>query len=229
MVVRSRGRRKVGRMVSGSARTTVGTVFVSAVLLGSVLGAGNAVAKVGGIQLAGEAHDDCTATISLTNFTNTTFYQPDWWFEQENDPALVNATTIPDDMPPPWREVNGIPWPMARWVGDPPLHSEVAEGVATWPGVPYNTNAQPDGFVSRATIALLETDGAPEPNEDGTMTIYFRVRSGPVTADRLPDPQQLVVTGCRKNGGGGSSGSANGSGNGSSGSGIGSASSGSGS
>lgn len=192
-------------MVSGSARTTVGTVVMSAVLLGSVVGAGNASAKVGGIQLTGVAHDDCTATITLTNFTNTTFYQPDWWFEQENDPAMVNATTIPADMPPPWREVSGIPWPMARWVGDPPLHSEVADGVPTWPGVAYNTNAQPDGFPSQATIALLDADGAPEPNEDGTMTIYFRVRSGPVTADRLPDPQQLVVSGCRKNNGGGSS------------------------
>lgn len=194
-------------MVSSSVGTAVGTVAMSAALFGSVLGAGTASAQTGGIRLVGTANDNCTATITLTNYTNTTFYQPDWWFEQENDPAMVNATTIPAVMPPPWREVNGIPWPMARWVGDPPLHSEVAAGVPVWPGAAYNTNGQPNGFVSAATIDLRAADGAPAPNEDGTMTIYFRVRSGPVTADRLPTPQQLVVSGCRS-GGGSSSGSA---------------------
>ncbi|GAC84902.1 hypothetical protein GP2_027_00470 [Gordonia paraffinivorans NBRC 108238] len=43
--------------------------------------------------------------------------------------------------------------------------------------------------------------GAPGPSVDGTKTIYFRIKTGPQEGDRLPNPQQLVVTGCQKPGG----------------------------
>ncbi|WP_336082673.1 hypothetical protein [Nocardia sp. SSK8] len=183
------------------AATALAIVAVSAA---TMTGAGQAAAQTGGIRLVGEAHGDCTVTITLTNHTNSTFYQPDWWFAEENDPAMVDATTLPDTMPFPWRAVSGIPWPMARWVGDPALHSGVAEGIPTFPGARYDTNAQPEGFVTAGLIDLRAAENAPEPSADGTMTIYFRVKSGPVTADRLPTPQELVVTGCAGKGGGSS-------------------------
>lgn len=181
------------------AATALALVALSA---GTLTGAGAAAAQTGGIRLVGEAHGDCTATITLTNHTNSTYYQPDWWFAEENDPAMVDALTLPETMPFPWREVSGIPWPMARWVGSPALHSGVAEGIPTFPGARYNTNAQPDGFITTATIDLRAAENAPLAAADGTLTIYFRVKSGPVTGDQLRTPQELVVNGCAGGGGG---------------------------
>lgn len=186
---------------------TVAALASIAVAAGTVTGVGEAAAQApGGIRLTGVANDNCTATITLTNHTNSRSYQPDWWFAEEDDPEMVDAMTIPATMPPPWREVFGIPWPMARWVGDPPLTSGVADDVPVFnPGVVgYNRNAQPEGYVTEATIDLRAADNAPTPSADGTMTIYFRVKSGPQTADRLPTPQELVVGGCATNGGGSS-------------------------
>ncbi|GAC69177.1 hypothetical protein [Gordonia soli] len=176
-------------------------LFALAAAVGMALvsmGAGTATAATTGLELSGAARPNCTATITLVNHTNSTNYVPDWWFDQENDPAMVNATTIPATMPSPWREVNGIPWPIARWVGDPALRSGVADGVPVWgtPGVPYRTGAQPEGFTTTKTLDLKTAVGAPAPT-NGTKTIWFRLRTGPQTADRLPTPQKLVVTGCR--------------------------------
>lgn len=181
---------------------------IIAATLASSLGVGTASAATTGLELSGVDNGDCTATITLINHTNATFYQPDWWFDQENDLALVNATELPStSMPSPWRAVNGVPWPIARWVGDPPLGSEVAAGVPVWaPGVnAYLNNAQPDGFASERTINLKTVTAAPPASSDGTKTIWFRLKTGPVTADRLPTPQQLVVHGCADTPGGGSS------------------------
>lgn len=183
------------------ARAGIGLVSM-ALAAGTIAGIGEAAAQTGGIRLVGAANDNCTATITLTNHTNSRHYQPDWWFAEENDPAMIAATTLPETMPPPWRAVSGIPWPIARWVGDPPLHSGVADGIPAFPGSTYNRNAQPDGNVTEATIDLRAVEGAPTPSADGTMTIFFRVRTGPQTADRLPNPQELVVGGCASNGGG---------------------------
>ncbi|MFF2083719.1 hypothetical protein ACFVVM_08070 [Nocardia sp. NPDC058176] len=184
-------------------RARAGVAFVSVALAaGTVAGIGEAAAQTGGIQLAGVANDNCTATITLTNYTNSRFFQPDWWFAEENDLEMVDATGPVADMPPPWRAVPDIPWPIARWVGDPPLHSGVPPEVPSFPDSPYNRNAQPDGNVTQATIDLRAVDGAPTPSADGTMTIYFRVKTGPQTADRLPNPQELIVGGCASNGGG---------------------------
>lgn len=186
-------------MKKTSIRSMCAAVLAAGAVIGGMAGAGTASAAPGGLTLEGVANGDCTATIKVTNHTNSTFFQPDWWFEQENDPAMVNATSIPPEMPAPWREVSGIPWPIARWVGDPPvLTSGLGPGVPSWGGgVPYNRNAQPDGFVTERTIDLATVAGAPAPSAEGTKTIYFRIKTGPQTADRLPTPQQLVVTGCR--------------------------------
>ncbi|GAA1481815.1 hypothetical protein GCM10009624_22550 [Gordonia sinesedis] len=188
---------------SRTRRRSLATVsaVLAAMAAATVTGVGTAAAAGTGVEISGRSNGDCTATITLTNYTNTRFYQPDWWFEQENDPAMVTATTLPPEMPPPWRAVNGIPWPMARWVGSPALSSGVADGVPVWPGSPYRSDAQPDGFVTSATIDLATAADAPAPSANRTKTIYFRVRSGPVTADRRPTPIQLVVTGCKVGGG----------------------------
>lgn len=180
---------------------------VVAATLASSLGVGMASAATTGLDLSGIDSGNCTATITLVNHTNATFYQPDWWFGQENDLALVNAMENPPTMPAPWRAVNGVPWPIARWVGDPPLHSEVGPGVPVWtPGVnAYNSSAQPEGFVTEKTIDLKTVTDAPPAASDGTKTIWFRLKTGPATADRLPTPQQLVVHGCADTPGGGSS------------------------
>lgn len=174
----------------------------TALAAGTIAGIGEAAAQTGGIRLVAAANDNCTVTITLTNHTNSRHYQPDWWFAEENDMAMVDATTLPETMPPPWRAVSGIPWPIARWVGDPPLHSGVAEGIPAFPGSGYNRNAQPEGNITEATIDLRAAEGAPTPSADGTMTIYFRVKSGPNGPDRLPIPQELVVSGCAFHGGG---------------------------
>ncbi|MEO9329527.1 hypothetical protein [Gordonia aurantiaca] len=177
-------------------------LIAGGVVAGGMTGAGAAFADTGGLKLEGVSNGDCTATIKVTNHTNSTYFQPDWWFEQENDPEMVDATSIPPTMEPPWREVAGVPWPIARWVGDPPLSSGLAPGVPSWGnGVAYNRNAQPDGFVTERTIDLNTVSGAPAPSENGTKTIFFRIKTGPQTADRLPNPQQLVVTGCRTSNG----------------------------
>ncbi|MDL9935817.1 hypothetical protein QSJ18_03570 [Gordonia sp. ABSL1-1] len=181
---------------------TIGAAAALTIVSTSVLPTGVAEAAGRGLALTGVSSGNCSATITLTNYTNSRAYQPDWWFEQENDAAMVNAVTIPPTMTPPWREVSGIPWPMARWVGSPPLHSEVADGVPVWPGNPYNSAAQPDGHVTSATIKLKEQANAPAVPKSGSYTIYFRLRSGPVTADRLPTPQRLEVPGCTSKGNG---------------------------
>ncbi|WP_232716810.1 hypothetical protein [Gordonia metallireducens] len=191
-------------MKKSSVRALCATVLAAGVMAGGIAGAGAAsAADPGGVKLEGINNGDCTATIKVTNFTNSTFFQPDWWFEQENDPAMVNATTIPAEMPAPWREVSGIPWPIARWVGDSPaLTSGLDPGIPSWGnGNPYNRNAQPDGFVTQRTIDLKTVTGAPEPSAEGTKTIWFRIKTGPQTADRLPTPQKLVVDGCRSSNG----------------------------
>ncbi|MFC9873997.1 hypothetical protein [Nocardia salmonicida] len=188
-------------------RAGAGVLFTSAVLAaGTVTGVGSAAAQTGGISLLGEAHTNCSFTLTLTNYTNSRNYQPDWWFEAENDPAMVNATGPVADMPPPWRAVNGVPWPIARWVGDPPLTSGVADGVPVFnpPTVGYNRNAQPAGEVTTRTVDLRAVTDAPTP-VDNKLTLYYRVKTGPSAPDRLPTPQQLVVDGCTS--GGGSSGS----------------------
>ncbi|MCK8613813.1 hypothetical protein [Gordonia sp. C13] len=185
-------------------RALCATVLATGVMAGGMTGAGAAFAEdAGGLILPGVNNGDCTATIKVTNFTNSTFFQPDWWFEQENDPAMVNATTIPAEMPAPWHESSGIQWPMARWVGDPPLASGLGPGVDGWGnGNLYSRNAQPDGFVTQRTIDLKTVTGAPEPSAEGTKTIWFRIKTGPQTADQLPAPQKLVVEGCRSSSGG---------------------------
>ncbi|MDV7102122.1 hypothetical protein R4227_18875 [Gordonia amicalis] len=111
-------------------------------------------------------------------------------------------------MTAPWRYVDGIPWPMARWVereDGTRLFSELAPGVQPWPGggVQYNSSAQPDGFVSTATVNLktVTNPAPPAPSPEGTQTIYYRIKSGPQTADRRPTPQELVVTGCKSGSG----------------------------
>lgn len=190
-------------MRKSSMRALCAAVLATGVVAGGMTGAGTASAAPGGLILQGVSNGDCTATIKITNYTNSTYYQPDWWFEQENDPAMVNATSIPAEMSAPWREVSQIPWPIARWVGDSPaLTSGLGPGVPSWGnGNPYNRNAQPDGFVTERTIDLKTVTGAPEPSSDGTKTIWFRIKTGPQTADRLPTPQQLVVDGCRSSNG----------------------------
>ncbi|MFC6009921.1 hypothetical protein [Nocardia lasii] len=200
-------------------RAGAGVVFASGIVVAAtVTGIGSAAAQTGGISIQGEAHTNCSFTITLTNHTNSRNYQPDWWFEEENDPAMVNATGAVADMPPPWRAVGGVPWPIARWVGDPPpLTSGVAEGVPVFnpPAVGYNRNAQPAGEVTTRAVDLRAVTDAPAP-VDNKLTLYYRVKTGPVTADRLPTPQKLVVDGCTSGGGGSSE---SGSGTGSSGSG----------
>lgn len=190
-------------MRTSSMRALCAAMLATGVAAGGMAGAGTAFAAPGGLTLQGVSNGDCTATIKITNYTNSTYFQPDWWFEQENDPAMVNATSIPPEMSAPWREVSGIPWPIARWVGDSPaLTSGLGPGVPSWgSGNPYNRNAQPDGFVTERTIDLKTVTGAPEPSAEGTKTIYFRIKTGPQTADRLPNPQQLVVDGCQSSNG----------------------------
>ncbi|EGD55768.1 hypothetical protein SCNU_05990 [Gordonia neofelifaecis NRRL B-59395] len=186
----------------------------------AVLAAAPGTAGAAGKGTALSAHDngDCTVTITLTNYTNTTYYQPDWWFDQEGPPPANGSD--PADFVSPWREVpsTGTNWPFARWIGDPPLHSEVADGVAKWPGSPYNSSAQPDGYESSATIDPREAENPAPPAvaDDGSYTIWFRINNGPQTADRVP-PASVKVTGCESSGGssdgssGGSSGSTGGS------------------
>ncbi|OZG28911.1 hypothetical protein BH683_012610 [Williamsia sp. 1138] len=187
----------------------------AATVVASFAGAGAASAATKGTEIGGANNGNCTATITEINHTNSTNYQPDWWFEQENDVALVNATQLPASMPTPWRAVNGIPWPIARWVGteSPYLTSGLAPGILPWgSGNPYNGSAQPEGFVTERTIDLKTAVDAPPASADGTKTIWFRIRTGPQTADRAPTPQQLVVTGCEETPGGGSTSGSSGGG-----------------
>lgn len=189
-------------MTKTSMRGLLAAVLAGGIITGGMSGAGVAHADGGGVELEGVSNGDCTATIKVTNYTNSTFFQPDWWFAEENDPDMVNRTDIPATMEPPWREESGIAWPIARWVGDPPLRSGLAPGVPEWDSNNnYNRNAQPDGFLTQQTIDLNAVSGAPGPSADGTKTIYFRIKTGPQEGDRLPNPQQLVVTGCQKPGG----------------------------
>ncbi|WP_312028898.1 hypothetical protein [Gordonia paraffinivorans] len=189
-------------MTKTSMRGLLAAVLAGGIITGGMSGAGVAHADGGGVELEGVSNGDCTATIKVANYTNSTFFQPDWWFAEENDPDMVNRTDIPATMEPPWREESGIAWPIARWVGDPPLRSGLAPGVPEWDSNNnYKRNAQPDGFLTQQTIDLNAVSGAPGPSADGTKTIYFRIKTGPQEGDRLPNPQQLVVTGCQKPGG----------------------------
>ncbi|MFW0790627.1 hypothetical protein [Gordonia sp. CPCC 205333] len=164
---------------------------------------GNSASAAGrGITLTAVDSANCTATFTLTNYTNSSYFQPDWWFEQEANDTWINAGASDTGLPvtAPWRYTSGVPWPIARWVGNPALHSELAAGVTHWgSGVPYNSAAQPDGFVSTTTVNLktVENPAPPAASASGTQTIYFRVKTGPQTADRLPNPVKLVVTGCK--------------------------------
>ncbi len=142
-------------MTKTSMRGLLAAVLAGGIITGGMSGAGVAHADGGGVELEGVSNGDCTATIKVTNYTNSTFFQPDWWFAEENDPDMVNRTDIPATMEPPWREESGIAWPIARWVGDPPLRSGLAPGVPEWDSNNnYNRNAQPDGFLTQQTIDL---------------------------------------------------------------------------
>ncbi len=174
-------------------RTTGATIAAAGIIVGSMAGAGQAAAANSGLKLDGVNNANCTATIKLTNYTNNKNFVPDWWFDQENDPAMVTATSIPPNLKAPWREITGVPWPIARFVGDPALRSGVADGVST---SGYKNNAQPDGFVTEKTIELKTASDAPKPSQDGTYTIHFRVRLGPENDDYVA-PKSLVVTGCK--------------------------------
>lgn len=201
-------------MVSKS-HLAFGAAAGAAALLVSVLPAGAAQAAGTGTALEGTALGGCKVEFQLTNHTNSTFFQPDWWFASEGTGA--DGGTPPSAPPPysaPWREVpsTGTNWAWARWIGDPPLHSGLADGVPSWGnGVPYKSNAQPDGFITKATIDVSAATGPvpPTPSETGKYTIWFRIGNGPQTADRVA-PKSLEVTGCPQSNGG-SSGSSSGS------------------
>ena len=185
----------------------VGTLCAGFTAAG-LAGAGTAHAAGSGISLTAVDNKNCTATFTLTNHTNSTCYQPDWWFAQEANEAWINAGANDTSLPvtAPWRYVSGVPWPVARWVGSPSLHSGVAEGIPVFPGNTYKSNAQPEGYVTTGTINLktVTNPAPPKPARNHTQTIYHRVKTGPVTADRLPTPVKLVVTGCKKSSGNGS-------------------------
>jgi len=183
-----------------STRTVrvLGAGLVVGVAAGVIAGAGGAQAQTKGTALDASALGNCKVEFTLTNYTNATYYQPDWWFDQEG-PAPANGSD-PASFTPPWRTVpsTGTNWPFARWIGDPPLHSELAAGVPAWgSGVAYKSDAQPDGFVSTATIDIsAATNPAPPPvSANGTYTVWFRINNGPQTADRVP-AKSVVVTGC---------------------------------
>ncbi|MCR8896203.1 hypothetical protein NWF34_04435 [Gordonia sp. GONU] len=192
-------RRITTTLIAGAASLTVAA--------STLAGAGNAAAQGKGVEITAVDNKNCTATFTLTNYTNSTFYQPDWWFKQEANQDWINATGNVGDLTAPWRYVNGIPWPMARWVqreDGTKLFSQLAPGVPpAGGGVPYNSSAQPDGFVSTATVNLktVTNPAPPAPSPEGTQTIYYRIKSGPQTADRRPTPQELVVTGCQSGSG----------------------------
>jgi hypothetical protein len=127
---------------------------------------------------------DCNVEFTLTNHTNSTNYWPDWWFESENPPASYppSAPSAGAQINPPWRMITGVPWPIARYVGNPPLKSGIPAGVAPWGSGPaYSSDLSkppygggPDGpyepVTTTATINLRDaTDPAmPTPAADGT-------------------------------------------------------------
>ncbi|GAC84901.1 hypothetical protein GP2_027_00460 [Gordonia paraffinivorans NBRC 108238] len=140
-----------GLMTKTSMRGLLAAVLAGGIITGGMSGAGVAHADGGGVELEGVSNGDCTATIKVTNYTNSTFFQPDWWFAEENDPDMVNRTDIPATMEPPWREESGIAWPIARWVGDPPLRSGLAPGFrnGTATTITTGTHSPTDSSLSR--------------------------------------------------------------------------------
>lgn len=181
-----------------SRRLTIITA-ISATAAALVVVPGSTHAATKGVELTAHDNGDCTVTFTLVNHTNSTFYQPDWWFDQEG-PAPAK-TADPSTYVAPWRVVpsTGTTWAFARWVGSPALHSELAPGVPAFapPTVGYNTSAQPDGKVSTATVDVREATGpeAPDASDAGTQTVWFRIGNGPVPGDRIA-PASIVVTGC---------------------------------
>lgn len=180
-------------------RSTIGTTVAIAGIVGASLVAGDATAETQYVTLTAADRGNCQAEFTLTNHTNVANFTPDWWFKSEGP-----APTTLENLKAPWREVNGIPWPIARWVGSPPsLRSEVAAGIEVWKsGVAYKANAQPDGYVSTRTINLKDvTNPAPPKPVNNTQTIVYRLRTGPVSQNFI-EPKEVTVTGCKSGNGG---------------------------
>ena len=194
--------------------TRVGTATIAALAITGLVGAGVANAENGrGMTLTGVDNGDCTATFTLTNYTNQNIATPDWWFESEWDgPPPPHAAAGNSGNPPyelPWRQwpSTDTNWAFARYIGMPPttgnvLAAGLGSGVKPWYQAGsggYKSDAQQPGFVTTKTIDLTEATNPlppPEPAADGSHTIKFRIDNGPVAADRIPEPQTLVVTGC---------------------------------
>ncbi len=207
--------------MSTRSLAALGAAVAATGLLASSLVAPPAQAAGSGTLIEAVDKGGCTAEFTLTNFTNSPNYMPDWWFEAENPPASYPLAAPPAgaEINPPWRILSGVPWPIARYVGDPALRSGVAEGIPPWTGpgsgTAYSSTVQgPDGYKTTKTIALKDaTDpAAPAAGADGTLKIFYRIALGPQTADRDQEPKELVVTGCGSSGGNGSLDSGSGSG-----------------
>lgn len=165
------------------------TALAGATILG---GAGIASAQdTAPVEFNAVGGEDCTVTFSIDNRTNSDRYRIDYQingeFNEEADPNWVEAkhdglNDAEEDGPTRWGPTSKVA------EGVPPLGEEGAG--------PHNGDYELT--TAEKTVKLKELEDLPDPNEDGSYTIQYRLIWGPEANFRFDEdePESVTVTGC---------------------------------
>lgn len=168
------------------------TALAGATILG---GAGIASAQdTAPVEFNAEGGDDCTVTFSIDNRTNSENYRIDYQINGEfNDEGRADDAT--------WAEAkhdgldDGAETGPTRWGPTSVVADEVTPLGEEGAG-PHN--GEYELATAEETVNLKQLDDLPDPNEDGSYTIEYRLIWGPEANFRFDneEPEKVTVTGC---------------------------------